>query len=672
MRVLRSYTSVPKETALRQEPLLSASSIVGHVGRNHGEGKKVDRTEKLRSIFNIPRKRKRKTMEEVAKVIFLFLGVISVGSAIFMYLEAEEEVTMRKDFLNLMESVKVRLNNTDMYERLLAHTGDPGVKYTDYTDYSRVWMFSFTVVTTIGFGIVTPHTSAGQAFCVLYAVVGIPLAGISLSVLADAALSSVSKLLGKGQDKVKDAFDQFDQDHSGQLDLHEMRSALIELKFEMDDYQFFDFMREVDEDGDGRITLSEFKDLCLDLHVDLEEIAARKHRLLASAILLVVWILAGTVVFFVTESGNLGGCEIDGIVTRNKKCAGWSWVESMYFVVTSLTTIGFGDLFPESNVGHVFLVAFSMVGLGILSVLVTLLQDWLSDIAVAQQTREAVKDGQGATQSDLNRKIGAMGTFAPNNFMPAQTRLPSRKLSWQKDTRQPTARKIAGRVLNSSPKPKEQVPTNLHMNHTGTWVIDKSRSKTTLEPMMVALGVSWVVRKMALAMSPETRTNHSLYSINRRIYVNGNPVDSEADNRSYPLDGKTYHLYDDVKKEDIYLTHSFFPQKGLIVSDTVNKTKNTRIIDHQTVLPGGKEIHQVVTTFNGTGKKPTICDIIKVRTTDVIVGGFEDSDNPRVEKFVTPKGLDLVEWRVENVPKASAPITPVKRMSYISHFNQGF
>ena len=59
-------------------------------------------------------------MEEVAKVIFLFLGVISVGSAIFMYLEAEEEVTMRKDFLNLMESVKVRLNNTDMYERLLA------------------------------------------------------------------------------------------------------------------------------------------------------------------------------------------------------------------------------------------------------------------------------------------------------------------------------------------------------------------------------------------------------------------------------------------------------------------------------------------------------------------------------------------------------------------------
>lgn len=35
--------------------------------------------------------------------------------------------------------------------------------------------FATTVVTTIGYGVVTPRTVAGRIFCIIYAILGIPL-----------------------------------------------------------------------------------------------------------------------------------------------------------------------------------------------------------------------------------------------------------------------------------------------------------------------------------------------------------------------------------------------------------------------------------------------------------------------------------------------------------------
>ncbi len=45
---------------------------------------------------------------------------------------------------------------------------------------------------------------------------------------------------------------------------------------------------------------------------------------------------------------------------------GWSWVDSFYFSVTTLTTVGFGDLHPTTDLTKIFTALYLFFGIGIL------------------------------------------------------------------------------------------------------------------------------------------------------------------------------------------------------------------------------------------------------------------------------------------------------------------
>ena len=65
-----------------------------------------------------------------------------------------------------------------MLERYVAASAAaPGSKQWDY--WHSVY-FSLTVATTIGYGVVTPATTGGRIFTIVYAVVGVGLLGYNL------------------------------------------------------------------------------------------------------------------------------------------------------------------------------------------------------------------------------------------------------------------------------------------------------------------------------------------------------------------------------------------------------------------------------------------------------------------------------------------------------------
>jgi voltage-gated potassium channel len=45
---------------------------------------------------------------------------------------------------------------------------------------------------------------------------------------------------------------------------------------------------------------------------------------------------------------------------------GWSIVDSLYFSVVTLTTIGFGDLTPQTDLGKLFTIVYIILGIGVI------------------------------------------------------------------------------------------------------------------------------------------------------------------------------------------------------------------------------------------------------------------------------------------------------------------
>jgi len=45
---------------------------------------------------------------------------------------------------------------------------------------------------------------------------------------------------------------------------------------------------------------------------------------------------------------------------------GWNYLDSLYFSVVTLTTIGYGDFAPKTDLGKLFTIAYILLGIGII------------------------------------------------------------------------------------------------------------------------------------------------------------------------------------------------------------------------------------------------------------------------------------------------------------------
>lgn len=62
---------------------------------------------------------------------------------------------------------------------------------------------------------------------------------------------------------------------------------------------------------------------------------------------------------------------------------GMGWIDALYFCVITLTTVGYGDLSPQTPIGKLFTVVYILVGLGLLAAFIGY---------VAQNARENVQE----------------------------------------------------------------------------------------------------------------------------------------------------------------------------------------------------------------------------------------------------------------------------------------
>ena len=52
---------------------------------------------------------------------------------------------------------------------------------------------------------------------------------------------------------------------------------------------------------------------------------------------------------------------------------GWSYLDSAYFLVITATTIGYGDIVPQTNLGKIITILYSFIGIASVLYLVSLI-----------------------------------------------------------------------------------------------------------------------------------------------------------------------------------------------------------------------------------------------------------------------------------------------------------
>ena len=50
---------------------------------------------------------------------------------------------------------------------------------------------------------------------------------------------------------------------------------------------------------------------------------------------------------------------------------GWGWLNSIYFSVMTISTVGYGDFSPETVAGKIFTIAYVIAGLGVFVAMAT-------------------------------------------------------------------------------------------------------------------------------------------------------------------------------------------------------------------------------------------------------------------------------------------------------------
>ncbi|KAH7721362.1 Protein EGL-23 a [Aphelenchoides avenae] len=275
-----------------------------------------------------------------------------------------------------------------------------GIELVDSApDYIEPWsftdavLFSFTIITTIGYGNVAPKTHEGRLFCILYGLIGIPftlLAIADLGKFLSEMLDGWQKACTKFYKRVRQKAMGLRKSISKSESLRKMATGSIRSKgVSVEELQKLeDGTESLPQPEDEKSQMSR-KSKRRDSDDEDQEIA----QTVPLIIMFVVYVFAGAFLMSMYEPDM-------------------TFFKAVYFNYVSLTSIGLGDIVPRSETYMAFTIIYIAIGLALTTIAIEIAADYLKKLHYFGRKIENVGSvaiwfgGKKLTMKQLVRNLG--------------------------------------------------------------------------------------------------------------------------------------------------------------------------------------------------------------------------------------------------------------------------
>ncbi|KXJ76972.1 potassium channel subfamily K member 10-like [Aedes albopictus] len=252
--------------------------------------------------------------------------------------------------------------------------------------YASAFLYSLTLITTIGYGGISPRTQWGRIAALIYALFGIPIILLYLSAMGE-GLSGAMRCLFRRIRPSSHSSSSNSASTSSSLSGNSAinsKSSSSELQKRSQQQQSTSYHQTWtgihDPHGYGGVGALGSTNMGTNGGAHTVN-SGSKHNQSVVPISICIMILICYVTF--------------GAVLFHK-IQPWGVLESLYFCFTSLGTIGFGDLMPAGNIAQYAASAYIVVGMAVVAMCFSLIQTelivWLKKFATPESIPSSTED----------------------------------------------------------------------------------------------------------------------------------------------------------------------------------------------------------------------------------------------------------------------------------------